>query len=312
MTLEEFGATLRAEREKKGLSLDDVSNALKIPARTIRVLEEGDRENFPHIAYAKGFLRSYGNYLGIPQEEMLQTTSLFSHDPSLDTPLSRESAGDGRSVSGLLPQLLVTALILGILGGAGYLIWQRGFIQDVVTWVTTKAESFRKTTAQDKQDSVSANQAKDQTAEKKASASRDQSRSREQEQKAAPLSVQASQESQPQTTAITLPAPQSSSQETPAPQDSSSVVVSQANGGLQQVIIVATESCWIHSTADKTDTRQFSLRKGDTFALPFREELELKLGNAGGVRFRYNGKDLEPVGKPGQVKTVRFPQMDIQ
>ena len=77
--------------------------------------------------------------------------------------------------------------------------------------------------------------------------------------------------------------------------------------GPHKVIITATEECWVHSNADHTDTRQFSLRKGDTFALTFTKSLELKLGNAGGVRLRYDGEELPPVGASGQVRTLTFP-----
>ena len=77
--------------------------------------------------------------------------------------------------------------------------------------------------------------------------------------------------------------------------------------GQHKVVITATEECWVHSNADNTDTRQFSLRKGDTFALTFTKSLELKLGNAGGVRIRYNGQDMPAPGQSGQVRTLTFP-----
>ena len=77
--------------------------------------------------------------------------------------------------------------------------------------------------------------------------------------------------------------------------------------GQHKVIIIATEECWIHSSADKTDVRQFSLSKGDTFALTFSTRLELKLGNAGGVRIRYDGKEMPPAGTSGQVRNLVFP-----
>ena len=77
--------------------------------------------------------------------------------------------------------------------------------------------------------------------------------------------------------------------------------------GPHKLIITATEECWVHSNADNTDTRQFSLRKGDTFALTFNKSLELKLGNAGGVRLRYDGEELPPAGASGQVRTLTFP-----
>lgn len=80
--------------------------------------------------------------------------------------------------------------------------------------------------------------------------------------------------------------------------------------GAHKLIITATEECWVHSSADKTDTRQFSLHKGDTFALTFSKSLELKLGNAGGVRLRYDGEELPPAGQSGQVRNLVFPPAD--
>ena len=74
-----------------------------------------------------------------------------------------------------------------------------------------------------------------------------------------------------------------------------------------KLIIVALAECWVHSSTDGTDVRQFSLRKGDTFVLAFSTNLTLKLGNAGGVRLRYDGQDMPPPGDDGQVKTLNFP-----
>ena len=42
MTFEELGAALCAERERRGLSLDDVAAHLKISTRLIQALESGD------------------------------------------------------------------------------------------------------------------------------------------------------------------------------------------------------------------------------------------------------------------------------
>ena len=64
----------------------------------------------------------------------------------------------------------------------------------------------------------------------------------------------------------------------------------------------------MHSNADNTDTRQFSLRKGDTFALTFSKSLELKLGNAGGVRLRYDGQDQPPAGQSARCAPSSFPR----
>ena len=117
-------------------------------------------------------------------------------------------------------------------------------------------------------------------------------------------------------TAANVPAagtPVSTAPATPAASAAASSAASQGSDvpvGAHKLIITATEECWVHSSADKTDTRQFSLHKGDTFALTFSKSLELKLGNAGGVRLRYDGEELPPAGQSGQVRNLVFPPAD--
>lgn len=83
--------------------------------------------------------------------------------------------------------------------------------------------------------------------------------------------------------------------------------LTKAGKGKHQIIMTAVAECWVHSSADGTITRQFSLKKGETFALSFESKLVVKLGNAGGVRIKYDGEELAPPGKMGQVRTITFP-----
>ncbi|RXF74526.1 DUF4115 domain-containing protein, partial [Desulfovibrio sp. DS-1] len=78
-------------------------------------------------------------------------------------------------------------------------------------------------------------------------------------------------------------------------------------GGTHRIVVIALADCWVHSSADDSDVRQFSLHKGQTFALTFSKRLTLKLGNAGGVRIRYNGQEQPAPGDMGQVRTLVFP-----
>ena len=82
---------------------------------------------------------------------------------------------------------------------------------------------------------------------------------------------------------------------------------SQSAPEINQLVLTGLAECWVHATADKTDTRQFSIMPGETFSLSFRNDLNIKLGNAGGVRLIYNGAELPPAGKNGQVLTLTFP-----
>lgn len=77
--------------------------------------------------------------------------------------------------------------------------------------------------------------------------------------------------------------------------------------GMHQIVLTADSDCWVHANADNTDTRQFTLKTGETFAMPFRKSLVLKLGNAGGVKITYDGTAMPRPGASGQVKTITFP-----
>lgn len=86
-----------------------------------------------------------------------------------------------------------------------------------------------------------------------------------------------------------------------------STLPSSLPAGMHQIVLTAEAECYVHANADGTVTREFNLRAGETFAMPFKESLVLKLGNAGGVRLKYDGVEMPKPGTSGQVKTIRFP-----
>ncbi|HWI64981.1 MAG TPA: helix-turn-helix transcriptional regulator, partial [Symbiobacteriaceae bacterium] len=63
--MNEIGRRLRAAREAKGLSLEVVEEETKIRRKYVEALEAGQEDVLPGDAYTKGFLRTYGNYLGL-------------------------------------------------------------------------------------------------------------------------------------------------------------------------------------------------------------------------------------------------------
>lgn len=75
---QEFGLLLRRQREQRGLSIGEISERLKLPARQIEALEKGDYESLPEPVFIRGFLRSYGRFLDFPEEQLDQYLSHFS------------------------------------------------------------------------------------------------------------------------------------------------------------------------------------------------------------------------------------------
>ncbi|MGZ4395690.1 MAG: helix-turn-helix domain-containing protein [Gaiellaceae bacterium] len=66
-----IGNTLREARLRLGLSLTDAQKATKIRARYLEALEQERFDVLPAPAYARGFLRSYADLLGVDPEPLL-------------------------------------------------------------------------------------------------------------------------------------------------------------------------------------------------------------------------------------------------
>ncbi len=65
----DFGNKFRNAREKKELSLDDVSNVTKISSRMLQAIEEERFDLLPGGVFNKGFIRAYAKHLGLNDEE---------------------------------------------------------------------------------------------------------------------------------------------------------------------------------------------------------------------------------------------------
>ncbi len=322
MTFEELGKILRSEREKKGFSIEDVSNKLKIGVRQLHGLEDGEAADLPHEAYVRGFIRSYAKFLGIGSAEVQNwLANLNTANSNENTKLEPELEESERNFS----KGILLAILLFVVAAGGYFVWDFGLLNMMRPETRRIAQPSPPVTESPRvKDNDTVAPVTRNTARTSSSSSAE--KSQDKTQGFAPESgsetskgdKKGSIENLQQAQAITpqpAPAPPVINEFTrkeplPASQDSAPPVPAQ-NVRQHKVVITATEECWIHSSADKTDTRQFSLRKGETFALTFEKKLELKLGNAGGVRIRYDGEDLPAPGHSGQVKNLVFPPPTI-
>jgi cytoskeleton protein RodZ len=63
-----IGRLLEHKRKEQGLSLEEVEQATKIRKRYLTGLERDDYAVLPDAVYARGFLKTYANYLGLDGE----------------------------------------------------------------------------------------------------------------------------------------------------------------------------------------------------------------------------------------------------
>lgn len=70
-TLASFGADLRRERERRGISLDAVAAATKFRTSTLEDFEANGLANVPGDFYRRALLRAYAAAIGVPPASLL-------------------------------------------------------------------------------------------------------------------------------------------------------------------------------------------------------------------------------------------------
>jgi cytoskeletal protein RodZ len=69
--MKKFGDLFSAQRKKKKISLAHASKELVIKEKHLEALENEDWQNLPEAAFARGYIKSYAQYLGLDPEYLL-------------------------------------------------------------------------------------------------------------------------------------------------------------------------------------------------------------------------------------------------
>jgi cytoskeleton protein RodZ len=117
----EIGSTLREARTRQGLELHDAQRATRIRAKYLAALEGERFDQLPAEAYAKAFLRTYADFLGLDSElYVAELDARFEASRPAPPPQPK------RAVS--LPSLdLRAAAVVGLavlVAAAGVLAWR--------------------------------------------------------------------------------------------------------------------------------------------------------------------------------------------
>jgi transcriptional regulator with XRE-family HTH domain len=106
-----FGARLRSQREKKGVSLATISRDTKIKASLLEALEGDDLTYWPRGLFGRAYIRAYAQAIGLDPEPLIPEFLELHPDPPDEfwKPESAESVGISsaiRSAVGAIPGLL--------------------------------------------------------------------------------------------------------------------------------------------------------------------------------------------------------------
>ena len=79
-----------------------------------------------------------------------------------------------------------------------------------------------------------------------------------------------------------------------------------AAGDSLQLQIIANDLVWFEVSSDDAPAKQFLFKNTQSAFVKAKNKFVLNIGNAGGVKLILDGKTLDPIGRPGDVKNVQI------
>jgi cytoskeletal protein RodZ len=97
------GNLLKEQREILQLTQEKVAAQLHFPIRIIRDLEENNYPNNSSLVFMKGYMRSYGRLLQIPEKKLLENFELFMKASREENTLQSDELADSGDASKTKP-----------------------------------------------------------------------------------------------------------------------------------------------------------------------------------------------------------------
>jgi len=111
---------LRAAREARGISVDEVAHDLHLDREVILSLEAADYAVLGASVFVRGYMRSYAHLLGLPEEEIVAAIAVADPDPEeFRTMSTRTEVKPGAS---MINFVLWVLLAIVVLAGVVYLL----------------------------------------------------------------------------------------------------------------------------------------------------------------------------------------------
>ena len=292
-----FGMRLKQEREKKSVTLDDISLTTKISTRMLRALEEEQFDQLPGGIFNKGFIRAYARCLGMDEDQAIAdylaatTVSPPGKKPEdndeapLLVPPSREQFRDeprekSGGGAGLPWGIFALVLLITALGFTAWGLYSRQTQKETPAPAATPPNVSPVAVA-DRSPSPPPGDS-------------------------APAGAAVVQPSQP-TVAPPASAP---STQTPVPNPPASTAGPTLSPtplvGRFTVRIKAREDSWLSVSIDGEVSTHGMLSAPAEKSVRAAREITVKAGNIGALDFEFNGQKLPAQGGYGEVKTLTF------
>jgi cytoskeleton protein RodZ len=123
------GARLRAAREARGQTLEEIGKQTRVPVRHLVQIEEGRLDGLPAAPYSAGFVKAYARAVDLDPVAMSQQFRSEFAQAAQASPRIAYEPYEPADPNRLPPRLLAfVAVAIAILLVAGYAIWRSGIL----------------------------------------------------------------------------------------------------------------------------------------------------------------------------------------
>jgi cytoskeleton protein RodZ len=320
--LPSFGEKLKLEREKRNITLEQISVSTKIGTRMLRALEENQFSQLPGGIFNKGFVRAYSRVLGLDEEQTVADylqasgnappagTDAVSPEPTTLEHVLHHNGGGGDKLhqhgarqpgpseteehilrmeaeadapGHQLPWGVFAALLLAVaLTLSLWSRYERERGRRAVQSISSNAAAALPVSQSPRGASDFAASSSSGTSSNGAASSNKDHAS----------GVSRVVSSSPSSTALLAPTSLTAAATVPA--------------GEFSLVVQAREESWITITSDGKPISSELLAAGSERQVLGHQQIVVKAGNAGGVDFQFNGKKVGTTGQYGEVKTITF------
>jgi cytoskeletal protein RodZ len=286
---------LKTARENSGLTLKELFERTRISVVNLEAIENGDFHLLPVPIYARNFIKTYSDALGIDSKPVLQCYENYLQALQVKEKARATEQPTNSPLASIMNRykayLWIICIIL-IFAAVSFFVslynkpdparLQNPEVKKEATIPETNAqniglpENFVAAVTEQKQETVVA------------------------EKKIAEEEKQATQKT-------TGTPPQSAASSATATKNDSSKLETMIDNEESSVLVVrTTEETWIRIKADDKESFQVLLKPGEKISHKG-ARFDMDIGNAGGVKMQFNGKNFDNLGKSGQVIHLRLP-----
>jgi cytoskeleton protein RodZ len=279
-----IGDTLRRERIRRGLELEQVASQTKIGLHLLEAMEADQFDRLPGGVFTRSFLRQYAHTLGLDEEEIVASLKEQFEEPPEALPVPppkqrfpnfpqmprfedvRDRLRSDSSLGALVWVVVVALVCAGV-----YKLWQ-GTRNTPNAQTAVSSPKLTPRPSANLKPSVPPS----------------------------PTAAVSKPEFRPAVVSDngTISIPPSSRQ--PAPSEAGDAA------GAVRVALTSSEPVWVSIKSDGTHTYSGTIEGRQPKQFDAARKMVVLVGNAGALKISLNGKPVGPFGSPGEIRLVMF------